>query len=242
MELKQISRRRKNVLTGQEKQAVCDRAWQAYDKGDTGQAFSLFLELAEKGYAKAQTALGILFRSCEQKQDPDQALIWLQKAAEQNDPPAFAHLGKLYQDGFGVEKDEVRAVSCYEKGAALWDDVSFLALGCCYAQGIGVKADSFRALGYLLIAGEMDNPDAALLLDASMGDEAYYDLIAEQMIPYHEQRAKQGDDVSMLVLSLCHLHGFWTEEDQEKARSWAEQGAHKGVKACRKMLDEMDKA
>ncbi len=57
---------------------------------------------------------------------------------------SLINLGLCYAEGFGLEKDLVKAVKCY-KLAAKDSSVARLALGFCYAEGLGVEKDMVRA-------------------------------------------------------------------------------------------------
>ena len=79
--------------------------WDAYTNGDFKTASKEWKPLAEKGDAKAQSNLGILyFNGKGVLKDYSQAVKWLKLAAEQNEPEAQYILGKIYAEGDGVIK------------------------------------------------------------------------------------------------------------------------------------------
>jgi TPR repeat protein len=68
----------------------------AYNRGDYVPAFRLFRPLAEQGNARAQTALGVMFRRGEGvPQNPLRARMWFSLAAKRGDVGARAGLSKL---------------------------------------------------------------------------------------------------------------------------------------------------
>ena len=68
----------------------------AYNRGDYVPAFRLFRPLAEQGNARAQTALGVMFRKGEGvPKNPLRARMWFSLAAKQGDVGARAGLSKL---------------------------------------------------------------------------------------------------------------------------------------------------
>lgn len=68
----------------------------AYNRGDYVPAFRLFRPLAEQGNAKAQTALGVMFRKGEGvPKNPVRARMWFSLAAKRGDPGARAGLTRL---------------------------------------------------------------------------------------------------------------------------------------------------
>ena len=67
--------------------------------------------------ANDPTALSQMGARCYEGGDYDDALEYLTKAAELGDWNAHYHLGLMYWKGYGVEKDEEKAVYHYEKAA-----------------------------------------------------------------------------------------------------------------------------
>lgn len=97
----------------------CDQAWNTY------------LESAKSGSAFAQAVVGYDFSNEEgyQKQNLEEAMSWLQTAAEQDDGFALRALGKMYQRGddqYSLPKEErepkfAEAKKYFEKGIELGD-------------------------------------------------------------------------------------------------------------------------
>ena len=82
-------------------------------------AFPLLKEDAEKGKAQAQFYFGQLYEEGNiVKMDEQKALIWYQKAAEQNNGDAQHALGEAYFYGkFGLKQDLQKAFDFYKKSA-----------------------------------------------------------------------------------------------------------------------------
>jgi TPR repeat protein len=77
--------------------------------------------------------------------DKKMASVWFQKAfeyfrqkAEQGAPEAQNRLGKCYENGYGVAKNEKLAVRWYRRAAKQGYWLAQLNLSCCYAKGRGV--------------------------------------------------------------------------------------------------------
>ena len=82
----------------------------AYKKGDYKSAARDLRALAEKGEAKAQYRLGVLYDQGKGvKQDRAKAAQWYTRAADQGYIPAQYNLAILYYNGEGVEQDLVLA-------------------------------------------------------------------------------------------------------------------------------------
>lgn len=159
----------------------------AFESEDFDAAAKAFAPLAKAGNARAMNYMG---RVLEQQDKPAEALAWYLKAAQKGNAEAQSALGRLYDAGEGVERDEEKALSWYAKAAAQGDDDAQFALGehaeddlndnkqaqhwyeKAAAQG---NADAQYRLGLLLINDEAgavrDVPRAWVLLSlAAEGD------------------------------------------------------------------------
>jgi len=82
----------------------------AYKLGNMVEAASWYRKAAERGYAPAQSGLGILYDLGQGvAQDYQQALFWYGKAAEQGDIKAQNNFGFMYSEGKGVAQDRSTA-------------------------------------------------------------------------------------------------------------------------------------
>lgn len=83
----------------------------AYQQGKFDIAAKRLLPLAKNGQDQAEELIGIMYRNGQGVQkDPEQALLWLNKAADANRPLAQHHLGIIYYTGEGVQADAVKAL------------------------------------------------------------------------------------------------------------------------------------
>ncbi len=104
----------------------------------------LLLEMAQNGQPAAQAELALRYLEGRNlPRDPEQAINWFRKAAEQNFVPAQYRLGTLYEKGIGTSEDQ--------RAAAVWYGRA--------AQGGHVRA--MHNLGVLLANGLDDKPDYA---------------------------------------------------------------------------------
>ena len=77
---------------------------------------------AEKGFAKSQTMLGVMYeRGLGVPQDDKTAVKWFRLAAEQGDETAQYNLGGMYVDGAGVIQDNVYA--------HMWINIASFSMG-----------------------------------------------------------------------------------------------------------------
>ncbi|MGB3400263.1 MAG: tetratricopeptide repeat protein [Candidatus Deferrimicrobiaceae bacterium] len=125
----------------------------AYERGDYATAFRLMKPLAEKGDAKAQHNLGVMYdygRGVPQANN--EALRWYRKAAEQGLPDAQHNLGLIYAAGQGVPQDHSMAGKWYRRAAEQGLPEAQVNLGIMYYNGQGVPQDYILAHMWLNIA------------------------------------------------------------------------------------------
>jgi hypothetical protein len=82
----------------------------SFHRQDYSTASRIFIPLAERGNAAAQSYLGFLFETGRGvPQNYTEAAMWYRRAAEQGDSRAQYSLGLLYDRGQGVPQDIVEA-------------------------------------------------------------------------------------------------------------------------------------
>ena len=105
--------------------------WVAYSNGDFKSAAKQWRPLAEKGDAKSQTNLGILyFNGLGVLKHYKQAVRLLKLAGNQGEAEAQFILGKIYVEGDGVSKSfknakywvDLAFKNGFDGAEALWDD------------------------------------------------------------------------------------------------------------------------
>ena len=78
----------------------------------------------------------------------------------------MVNLAMLYQEGYGVEKDEAVAAQWFRQAAELGDADGQLNLGLSYAEGSGVECDYQEAQKWWRLAAEQGNKEAVRALAA----------------------------------------------------------------------------
>ena len=110
--------------------------------------------LAEKGDAKAQYNLGVIYYYGQGvSEDGKEAVKWYRKAAEQGHAEAQLSLGKAYFQGDTGRPDDKEAVKWYRKAAEQGNAKAQFALGTSYTIGQGVLQDYVTAYAWINIAG-----------------------------------------------------------------------------------------
>jgi len=131
-------------------------------------AISLWQPLAEKGNAKAQYNLGLMYQhGWGVKKDPPTALEWYKKSALQNNADAQYNLGLMYTRGKAVFRSDREAVKWWTYAATQGMAAAQYNLGVMYAYGMGCKQNGDLAVGLWQRAANQGNRAAARALAES---------------------------------------------------------------------------
>lgn len=111
---------------------------------------SIWISAKILGNARAQCQLGDLYRAGNGlTKNPEKAVGWYRKAAEQGDYLALYNLGDCYFEGIGTEINREHALSWWRKSAEMGDPISQYRLSRCYSEGTGTPKDDVEAYAYL---------------------------------------------------------------------------------------------
>jgi TPR repeat protein len=189
---------------------------------------------AEGGDSKAQFQLGLAYRTGKNvPQNPQTAIYWYIKSAEQNNPGAFYQLGNMYENGFGVQRDFEEALKWYSKGAALGNP------GC----KDGVKnVERF-------VEWKRQGKEPKKRYDAETG--VYYEVNPDNSITFHTgdqeklnrltmKMAKEGNVVQQLHVGLDFFHGRnGRPKDLQQAKEWLSKAAKAGNRTAKEFLEKI---
>ena len=130
----------------------------AYRAGDVVGAMTPLKRAADAGHAPSQAMYGTILDSSELD---DEAVVYLRKAADQNDPEGLYALAKMHLTGEGVARDDAQAASLLRAAAAQGHERAVISLALAYLSGDA-----------RLVAGDPANPEARqyLVKAAELGD------------------------------------------------------------------------
>ncbi|MFQ5952155.1 MAG: tetratricopeptide repeat protein [Candidatus Omnitrophota bacterium] len=153
-----------------------DAGLSAYKRGDFATASQEWRPLAEKGDAKAQNAIGVMYATGKGfPQDYTKAIKWYRKAAEGGYLAAMRNLGSMYAGGEGVAQDFGKAAKWYRAAAERGDHAALHKITRFYAEGTGVPQDYVQAYTWSLIL-DCSHPEELEQRQAIAGE-----LTAEQI-------------------------------------------------------------
>jgi TPR repeat protein len=125
--------------------------------GRSWEAMIYISEAANRGYVKAEAALGGDFAAgAGVPMDLVKARYWLQKAADQGDAGSQAELGEFYEIAEGGPPDMAKAIHYFELSAAQHTPRAERDLGFAYELGLGVAHDRAKAIALLRSAAAGD--------------------------------------------------------------------------------------
>jgi uncharacterized protein len=156
-----------------------DDGYAAYQRGDYATALRHLRPLADKGDARAQSALGLMYyhgRGVPQH-DPE-AANWFRLAADQDDTVAQFHLGAMHAQGRGVPQDFNEAVKWYHLAADRGHGEAQYNLGLSYVKGEGVSKDYVTAHMWFNLAAAHFAPSELRKRELAVRNR---DLVANRM-------------------------------------------------------------
>jgi len=112
----------------------------SYDRADYKSALRIWMDAAVSGDAEAQNNVGEIYeRGLGGEPNYPAAIIWYQKAADQEYSRALFNLGTLNELGLGVEKDRLKALNLYRRAWGVGEDDLM------YASAARREQDQLRA-------------------------------------------------------------------------------------------------
>lgn len=112
---------------------------------------------AEKEDIEAQSMLANLYLSTE---DYDKSIVWARKGAQHDDALACFALGRIYEEGLGVDVNHLEALKWFEKSADNGDADAQNIVGNMYRWADFVDTDYQKAFKYYQKAAVQGNADA----------------------------------------------------------------------------------
>jgi hypothetical protein len=118
----------------------------AFDKGDFATAAAFWQPLADKGNAKAQHGLGMLYEAGlgVPAQDYERAANYYRMAAAQGEVASANNLALMYASGRGVPQDFGQAAQLWTMAAEAGNSMAQFNLGLLYFRGSGLDAPNYN--------------------------------------------------------------------------------------------------
>ena len=138
-----------------------------YQNGENGKeqdsymAKKYYTAAADRGYVNSQYNLADLYHN-DYYPNYTKAMYWMKKVAESGDVEAKFHVGAMYHDGEGVERDFLEAIKWYEAAAEGGFSPAWCCIGMIYnnTRDDGAPADFAKAIEYFQKGTEAGDPNA----------------------------------------------------------------------------------
>jgi len=176
-------------------------------------------ELAEDGDPIAQHYLGQLhLDGLGKPQDVEEALYWMNRAAEGGRVGTMVDLAKLYEEGApGIEPDPEMALRYRLMAAEHGDAVSAYEAGKRYYDGDGVPRQPYRAQQMFERAAGLGESRAYTYLGELYSDPALDLLDPETAEIWYARGGEEGDGKALFRIAEMHEKGEIEEQDMALA-------------------------
>lgn len=201
----------------------------AYERGDFGHAYQIWLPLAEAGDSDAQFGVGVILDNGQGVSENDaEAAKWYRLAAERGNPDAQFNLALLYDSGKGIEQNKEEAAFWYRKAAVTGHIGAQYNLALMYESGDGIDRDPAIAAFWYRKAAEQGHVKAqnnlGVLYDKGLGvpeDKA-------EAAKWYAASAEQGFARAQFNLGVMYDFGTGVPLDDVKAAGWYRRAAEQG--------------
>lgn len=149
--------------------------------------------------------------------------------AEKGDAGYQYLYASCYDQGWGVQKDPVKALQWYKKSADQKYKASYNALGNMYRVGDGVKADPKAAFDWFKKGAEANEPQSIL----NIGNCYYFGTGTtkddKKAVEYWQKAADLGYSLALSQMGDSYFYGIGMEKNYSKAIEYWTKAADKNV-------------
>ena len=171
-------------------------------------------------------------QDCLHMGDMDEAVAYFRKAANMGAREAAYEiyvLGRQWEKGDGVDKDENKAENCYKISVEYGIEDAGLQLGKLYLRGInGNKPNPRKARRMLEHCSDDGSAEAASLLGKIYDEGIMGKVNYDKAFRYYLLAAERGDSGAMLMTGMFYASGTSTQKDLSAAEMWIRKGRDAG--------------
>ena len=156
------------------------------------------LKAAEKDNVEAQAFLSLLYIGMEEY---DKAMVWARKAAQMDHPQAYFMLGRIYDEGLGVDVNHIEGLKWFEKAADKGDADAQDIVGNILMNSDFIDHDPGKAFKYYQMAAAQEHLEGMMNLGVCYheGFGTDIDFIAAEM--WLRKAADGGQEDAIRILS-----------------------------------------
>ena len=159
--------------------------------------------------------------------------------AMKGDANAQYKLGKMYNDGRGVETNYVEALRWYQASADQQNALGQNALGWMYNNGVGVEQNEAEAIKWFRKSAEQgeakgqDNLGLSYINGWGVGEDK------AEGAKWIRKAAEQGLDFAQNTLGYLYLNGIGVTKDETQGAKWYQKAAGQGFSRAQFNLGEL---
>jgi len=183
---------------------------------------------AEGGHEPSQFSLALYYLN---KNQPDNAIVWLRKAAAQDNTGAIYHYGNLLFKGQGIAQDKQKGLQYMAIAAKRDFAAACYQLGKIYLEGDGTEKDAAKAVALLQKACAKRNMNAMWLLancylkGEGVGQDYYFatQWFAEVALLSHKNQFSElltQDNNGTYSMYLMGLRKYFVDKDYKSAMDY----------------------
>lgn len=209
----------------------------AYQRGDYGTAYRGLRRLAERGVARAQTALGLMYANGRGvPQSSAESVRWFRRAAEGGDALAQGILGRLYENGVGVPRDPIRAYKWYRRAASA-ADAKVRSRAAANMRRLGQRLTPAQLARAQRLAGQ-GRPPGGTSASSAFKAAVRAHARGNHSAAYRGFRrlAERGFAAAQYNLGLMYSGGKGVPQDHAEAAKWYRRAAGQGDADAQNML------
>ncbi|RLA44868.1 MAG: hypothetical protein DRR06_08655 [Gammaproteobacteria bacterium] len=172
---------------------------------------------AQQGDARSQYNLGVVSSTVN---DPDAALKWTKLAVAQGLPEAQLHLGRMYQKGQDVSRDDREALRWFRQAGEQGLAEAQYHAGLNYYRGEGTERDYDKARQWFARAAQQGYAAAQTQLGKmyALGKDAEVD--GERAENWLKRAADQGATDAQYRLGILYTEGTIVPKNETQAYVW----------------------
>ena len=175
--------------------------------------------------------------------DYEEAFRWYRLAADQGDADGAFYLGRMYEEGRGVDEDANLGYLWYRRAADQGHAGGQFYLGQMYEHGlgVGVDIDNGQAVRWYRVSAEQGHAQAQSVLGAMYEDGKGLDRNLEEAFGWYRRAADQGDAYGQYSLGLMYLRGNVVPQDTDEALRLLRLAAAQGFELAFYVLDGFER-
>lgn len=171
-----------------------------------------------------------------------EAFVLYKRAAQSTkDPIAAFQVAVMYEDGQGVEKNSIEAVSWYREAIQRGSAGAARNLANRYLDGTGVTKDFERAVHYYQRAGELGDANSFYFLGQLLWDPNSDKRDAKRAMGFYAMAAKAGHAEAHNALAVGYQFGEGVAKDDASAFAYFKRSAELGSDAGRINLAKFER-